>query len=160
MRVVRLPKIYLRNAISLKSGIFRNRCYPLQRSIPSQLSRHIVYTNNLRQDVRPSEPQAQKVQIELPPEQSESIKPEIYQEPKKPGPDPNLNTDALLSEQTVSNKEQRKADWAIMKEMARYLWPTVWTNTPVDAERGLTKLVGRFRGKIQSGDCSCTLGRL
>ena len=31
--------------------------------------------------------------------------------------------DALLAEQTVSNKEQRKADWAIMKEMARYLWP-------------------------------------
>lgn len=34
-------------------------------------------------------------------------------------------TDALLTEQTVSNKEQRKADWAIMKEMSRYLWPKV-----------------------------------
>lgn len=34
--------------------------------------------------------------------------------------------DALLKEQTVSNKEQRKADWAIMKEMSRYLWPKVW----------------------------------
>ena len=32
----------------------------------------------------------------------------------------------LLGEQTVSNKEQRKADWAIMKEMSRYLWPKVW----------------------------------
>ncbi|KAF2195123.1 P-loop containing nucleoside triphosphate hydrolase protein [Zopfia rhizophila CBS 207.26] len=31
--------------------------------------------------------------------------------------------DALLAEQLVSNKEQRKADWAIMKEMSRYLWP-------------------------------------
>ncbi|KAJ9664834.1 Iron-sulfur clusters transporter atm1, mitochondrial [Coniosporium apollinis] len=31
--------------------------------------------------------------------------------------------DAFLSEKTVSNKEQRKADWAIMKEMSRYLWP-------------------------------------
>jgi ATP-binding cassette, subfamily B (MDR/TAP), member 7 len=29
----------------------------------------------------------------------------------------------LLAEQVVSNKEQRKADWAIMKEMSRYLWP-------------------------------------
>ena len=35
------------------------------------------------------------------------------------------NTDGLLSEQTVSNKEQRKADWAIMKEMVQYLWPKV-----------------------------------
>lgn len=25
----------------------------------------------------------------------------------------------------ISNKEQRKADWAIMKEMAQYLWPKV-----------------------------------
>lgn len=31
----------------------------------------------------------------------------------------------LLSEATVGNKEQRKADWAIMKEMAKYLWPKV-----------------------------------
>ncbi|KAF1979719.1 iron-sulfur clusters transporter atm1, mitochondrial precursor [Bimuria novae-zelandiae CBS 107.79] len=29
----------------------------------------------------------------------------------------------LLAEQTVSNKEQRKADWAIIKEMSHYLWP-------------------------------------
>ncbi|KAM0717788.1 hypothetical protein Q7P37_006120 [Cladosporium fusiforme] len=29
----------------------------------------------------------------------------------------------LLAEQTVSNKEQRKADWAIIKDMAQYLWP-------------------------------------
>jgi ABC transporter ATM len=32
----------------------------------------------------------------------------------------------LLSETTVANKEQRKADWAIIKEMAKYLWPKVW----------------------------------
>ncbi|KAH0542076.1 Iron-sulfur clusters transporter atm1, mitochondrial [Glutinoglossum americanum] len=32
---------------------------------------------------------------------------------------------ALLSEDKLTNKEQRKADWAIMKEMARYLWPKV-----------------------------------
>lgn len=31
----------------------------------------------------------------------------------------------LLSETTVGNKEQRKADWAIVKEMAKYLWPKV-----------------------------------
>lgn len=31
----------------------------------------------------------------------------------------------LLSEKTVGDKEQRKADWAIIKEMAKYLWPKV-----------------------------------
>ncbi len=35
--------------------------------------------------------------------------------------------DPLLAEQTVSNKEQRKADWAIIKEMSKYLWPKVRT---------------------------------
>ena len=34
-------------------------------------------------------------------------------------------TEDLLGEQKVSNKEQRKADWAILKEMAKYLWPKV-----------------------------------
>lgn len=29
----------------------------------------------------------------------------------------------MLTEQVVSTKDQRKADWAIMKEMSRYLWP-------------------------------------
>ncbi|KAL6704138.1 Iron-sulfur clusters transporter atm1, mitochondrial [Coniothyrium glycines] len=31
--------------------------------------------------------------------------------------------DPLLQEQVLTTKEQRKADWAIMKEMSRYLWP-------------------------------------
>lgn len=31
--------------------------------------------------------------------------------------------DALLAEQLVSNKDQRKADWAIIKQMSKYLWP-------------------------------------
>lgn len=32
---------------------------------------------------------------------------------------------SLLAEQNASDKEQRRADWAIMKEMSRYLWPKV-----------------------------------
>jgi ABC transporter ATM len=31
--------------------------------------------------------------------------------------------DVLLSEQTVSNQMQRQADWAIIRDMAHYLWP-------------------------------------
>lgn len=33
----------------------------------------------------------------------------------------------FMSEAALGNKEQRKADWAIMKEMAKYLWPKVRT---------------------------------
>ncbi|KAL2354268.1 ABC transporter-like protein [Cryomyces antarcticus] len=53
-------------------------------------------------------------------EAEESVKPEIIQKEKPAGP---VKQDALLAEQTVSNKEQRKADWAIIKDMAKYLWP-------------------------------------
>jgi ABC transporter ATM len=35
----------------------------------------------------------------------------------------------LLNEATVTTKEQRKADWEIMKEMAKYLWPKVQCST-------------------------------
>lgn len=31
----------------------------------------------------------------------------------------------LLGETAQASKEQRKADWAIMREMAKYLWPKV-----------------------------------
>lgn len=35
------------------------------------------------------------------------------------------NPKGLLSESEKAAKEQRKADWAIMREMAKYLWPKV-----------------------------------
>ena len=31
--------------------------------------------------------------------------------------------DPLLQEHVLTNKKQRKADWAIVKEMSQYLWP-------------------------------------
>ncbi len=31
----------------------------------------------------------------------------------------------LLSESVIAKKEQRQADWAIMREMTKYLWPKV-----------------------------------
>ncbi|GAB7341178.1 hypothetical protein MBLNU457_7473t2 [Dothideomycetes sp. NU457] len=48
------------------------------------------------------------------------VKPETVQTEKPAGP---ASTDSFMAEQTVSNKEQRKADWAIIKDMAQYLWP-------------------------------------
>jgi len=50
----------------------------------------------------------------------ESVKPENVQKEKAAEP---AKHDLLLSEQTVSNKEQRQADWAIIKDMVKYLWP-------------------------------------
>ena len=64
----------------------------------------------------------------------ESIKPEVLQKAppavanvpgSKSRKDGDTINDPLLSEKTVSTKQQRKADWAIIKEMSRYLWPKV-----------------------------------
>ena len=55
----------------------------------------------------------------------ESIKPETIHRRQEQAEKESFKADALLSEQVISNKEQRKADWAIMKEMSRYLWPKV-----------------------------------
>lgn len=55
-------------------------------------------------------------------EAPESVKPETVQKEKGPAAAPSKQ-DGLLSENTVTNKEQRKADWAIIRDMAHYLWP-------------------------------------
>lgn len=53
-------------------------------------------------------------------EPSKSKKPEVVKvKAAKP------KQDILLAEQAVSNAQQRKADWAILKEMTAYLWPKV-----------------------------------
>ncbi|KAI5364261.1 putative Type 1 protein exporter [Septoria linicola] len=52
----------------------------------------------------------------------EKVGPEGAAKPQK-STAPAVKTDPLLAEQTVSNKEQRKADWAIIKDMSKYLWP-------------------------------------
>ncbi|KAF2101725.1 ABC transporter-like protein [Rhizodiscina lignyota] len=57
-------------------------------------------------------------------EVKESIKPETVQKDQStPASPATAKQDALLAEQTVSTKEQRKADWAIIKQMSAYLWP-------------------------------------
>ncbi|KAL4881996.1 P-loop containing nucleoside triphosphate hydrolase protein [Aspergillus karnatakaensis] len=48
----------------------------------------------------------------------------------------------LLSEKTVGTKEQRKADWAIMKEMSKYLWPKGDWGTKLRVGTALSLLVG------------------
>ncbi|KAJ5779749.1 ABC transporter integral membrane type 1 [Penicillium paradoxum] len=48
----------------------------------------------------------------------------------------------LLSEPMAANKEQRKADWAIMKEMAKYLWPKNDWGTKIRVSSALSLLIG------------------
>ena len=55
---------------------------------------------------------------------------------------PEGKTDPLLAEQTVSNKEQRKADWAIIKDMSKYLWPKNDFNTRFRVGLSVGLLVG------------------
>ncbi|PKY04623.1 putative ABC transporter [Aspergillus campestris IBT 28561] len=48
----------------------------------------------------------------------------------------------LLSEATLGKQEQRKADWAIMKEMAKYLWPKDDWGTKLRVGTALSLLIG------------------
>jgi ATP-binding cassette, subfamily B (MDR/TAP), member 7 len=51
-------------------------------------------------------------------EQTKTVKPAASPKDKE--------KDGLLSERIVSATEQRKADWAIIREMGKYLWPKVF----------------------------------
>ncbi|KIY02930.1 iron-sulfur clusters transporter atm1, mitochondrial [Fonsecaea multimorphosa CBS 102226] len=83
---------------------------------------------------------------EAPPSRSDSTevaKPESIQpnETLKAEPEP-TKKEALLSEKVVSNKEQRKVDLAIMKEMVQYLWPKGDWGTKLRVGTALGLLVG------------------
>lgn len=116
MRVALFSKVCVPRRIPLKPSFARSQ-YLFQQRPPF---RHLTYTNH------GSRQQKARGEVHLRPERSESIKQELYQEPSKAKPAEAPKTDALLAEQTVSNKEQRRADWIIIKEMAKYIWPKVW----------------------------------
>ena len=67
------------------------------------------------------------------------MKPESVEKPKPASPG---KQDGLLAEKEVSKAEQRKADWAIMKEMSKYLWPKNNLGTKVRVGVSLGLLVG------------------
>ena len=90
---------------------------------------------------------------------AEIVRPEFARRDDSKGKD--ASTPGLpLSEQTVSNKEQRKADWAIMKEMARYLWPKVRRWAATHGNMSLMDKVERYLGKRESRDRSRSTCRL
>ena len=122
MRVGLLPRLHLPHGMYMRHPHGTSTYLPAHRAYKLLPLRQITYTRPFQQNERPGNSEAQ-ARVQLRPDKSESIKPESYEEPNKTKPDVTPKVDALLAEQTVSNKEQRKADWAIMKEMARYLWP-------------------------------------
>ena len=116
-----------------------------------------LFRDQTKEGEQPSSPkQAEEL---LPPkgQDTESVKPESFEAPKpadasadsvksvqqdgkaKAQGQPN---DPLLQETTVSNKEQRKADWAIIKEMSKYLWPKDSLGTRFRVGASVVLLVG------------------
>jgi hypothetical protein len=91
---------------------------------------------------------------------AENIKPEGVQRPPDVKSDGAPKTDGLLTEQTVSNKEQRKADWAIMKEMVQYLWPKVELRRRRSLRDTPDRYSGRYRHQSQSQYCYGSTGWL
>ena len=124
MCLVLSSKVCVPRRVSLKPSFVRSEI--LFRKTPRfLLIRHLTYAKHLRQNDDARRQRAQG-ELHLRLEQPESIKPETYREPSKAKPAKAPKTDALLAEQTVSNKEQRRADWIIIKEMVKYIWPKVW----------------------------------
>jgi ATP-binding cassette, subfamily B (MDR/TAP), member 7 len=119
-----------------------------QRCTPLWCSQHRAFSSLPglnRQNERPQVKHSPTVNQASPEklEAGESIKPESFEKPNPPAkPAAAEKKDILLAEQTVSNKEQRKVDLAILKEMAKYLWPKGEFGTKVRVGTALGLLVG------------------
>ncbi|EED17645.1 ABC iron exporter Atm1, putative [Talaromyces stipitatus ATCC 10500] len=55
---------------------------------------------------------------------------------------PKKKSEDILNTSAATNKEQRKADWAIMKDLAKYLWPKGDWGTKLRVGTALTLLIG------------------
>lgn len=126
------------------------------RPTPSSLlldSSRRVFTSTPRH--RKDDAQARTVQLE-----AEKQKPD-GKDGKVDGPKtghpaaPTAKGGPLLAEQTVSNKEQRKADWAIIKDMAHYLWPKNDFSTRFRVGLSVGLLVGAKVGSLPLNRSCC-----
>ena len=74
---------------------------------------------------------------------SEGPKPESVEKPGPAKPDaPTSKGASILDTGDVTKQQQRKADWAIMREMAKYLWPKGEVGTKVRVGSALGLLIG------------------
>lgn len=142
MRLAHLPKANLRHArqlnISVSTRTLQRSKKEAQKLLPF---RFFTHTDHLRQKDRPNYGQSNNF-AEIRPEAPDRLRSGTIQKPQNGARTHAPKTDDLLSEQTVSNKEQRKADWAIIKEMSRYLWPKVWSPEKRRSLKGLTVVIG------------------
>ena len=113
LRAVARPSLTLRC-----TGSNQIRFPPTYRA--SQHSQRVFTTSRWR---RKDDARARTIEKEPEIKQpaEESVKPESLKA-QKPA-EPATKNDPLLAEQAVTNKEQRTADWAIIKDMAHYIWP-------------------------------------
>lgn len=101
-------------------------------------ARVFVTSSSLRRDTSISGKPRQDIPLnDVKSENAAALTPENVEKPKLTKAAGSAPLDPLLSEQIISNKEQRKADWAIMKEMAKYLWPKVCILYPLPSRRCL-----------------------
>lgn len=96
--------------------IIAGHIYPVKLSSRSQPGQRVVANlSRLSQGHK-----SVNTKSKPPPDAGPSANPARDPRPVKP---PGSSQSGLLAEHNVSSKEQRKADWAIVKDMAHYLWP-------------------------------------
>ena len=125
VRLGLLPKVHLSHGRAYVPSSPISGLILKQKALNQQKVRYFINTARTWQKQPPGN---QKAEAQNPSRADtfENFKPETLQKASNAKPRTEPKTDVLLSEQTLSNKEQRKADWAIMKEMSRYLWPKVF----------------------------------
>ena len=124
VRLGLLPKVHVSHGCAythfpLVSGYFLK-----PKALHCQTVRQLRYTAVKSQKQLPGDQKADAQNLSRA-DTLENAKPKAVQKSSNASSLTEPRPDILLSEQTVSDKEQRKADWAIMKEMSRYLWPKV-----------------------------------
>ncbi|KAJ5630950.1 uncharacterized protein N7484_011050 [Penicillium longicatenatum] len=116
--------------------------FPRTRPIPTQLRTFSFNAARRNQPTNNKDPLPKNDAVaSTPPSQPEianaSVVPQLEAEAEVKAP-----KKELLNEGAIANKEQRKADWAIMREMAKYLWPKDDLGTKVRVGTALSLLVG------------------
>ncbi|KAJ9215998.1 hypothetical protein DTO166G4_2542 [Paecilomyces variotii] len=117
---------------------------PTRLCTGNQLRIFTTNGNQLRKQTTGETPSPRKPVDVVTPAASKQLKEEARKKQQTTDTKDSANG-GLLSEKTVGNKEQRKADWAIMKEMVKYLWPKDDWGTKLRVGTALSLLVG---GKI------------
>ncbi|TVY16747.1 Mitochondrial iron-sulfur clusters transporter ATM1 [Lachnellula arida] len=108
-------------------GMARASCISVRASLrpqPWSASRFRVFTNTrtlYKDDAKRTTIQSQALRQPRAADDIPGTKPETARKPGPASPTDTRKDPLALADKT--NQEQRKADWAIMKEMAQYLWP-------------------------------------